>query len=207
MRTAVLTIAAALAAAPLAAQQPASPAAGGDLPDGWSVRVDRDRPADDVVFTTMGDGFHATTGPAAVFYNPEWERSGEFEVSARLIQTTAPEHPEAYGIVIGGADLDGADQAYSYFIVRGTGEYFIATRTGDERVVVAPWTAHDAIAPQDPRGRQANVLGVRVVDDEVVFTANGTEVDRRPRSAIRTDGVFGFRVNHRLDVHIDQVSR
>lgn len=207
MRTAIFSLAAVLAAAPAAAQQPATPADSSRLPAGWSVRVDRDRPADDVVFTTMGDGFHATTGPAAVFYNPGWTRSGDYQAAARFTQTRAPAHPEAYGIVIGGSDLDAPDQAYSYFLVRGTGEYFIATRTGAERAVVVPWTAHDAIAPQDEQGRQVNLLGVRVDGDEVVFTANGREVARRPAREVRTDGLFGFRVNHLLDVHIDRVSR
>jgi hypothetical protein len=207
MRTAILILAAIIAAAPAAAQQPTTSASAGRLPAGWSVRVDRDRPADDVAFTTMGDGFHATTGPAAVFYDPDWTRSGEYRVSARFTQTRAPAHPEAYGIVIGGTIMDGPDQAYSYFLVRGTGEYFIATRTGAERTVVVPWTPHEAIAPQDEQGRQVNVLGIRVDGDEVVFTANGREVARRPAREIRTDGVVGFRVNHRLDVHIDQVSR
>lgn len=207
MRTSMLALATLLAAAPAAAQRPATLPEAARFPDGWSARVDRDRPAADIVFTTMGDGFHATTGPAAVFHNPLWEQSGEYQVSARFTQTTAPAHPEAYGIVIGGSNLDQPDQAYSYFIVRGTGEYFIATRTGAERAVVVPWTAHDAVAPQDASGRQVNVLGIRVEGGEVVFTANGAEVVRRPREEIRTDGVFGFRINHRLDVHIDQVSR
>lgn len=178
----------------------------GAFPEGWSARVDRDQPVEGVVFATMGDGFHVTTGPAAVLYNPAWTHSDDYGVAARFTQTRAPEHAEAYGIVIGGTDLDGEDQTYSYFLVRGTGEYFIATRTGAEREIVVPWTANDAVVAQDDSGRQTNALGARVHGDEVVFTVNGTEVARRPRSEIATDGVFGFRVNHRLDVHIDQVA-
>lgn len=202
MRASILLMAALVGTAiPAAGQQ----APGGAFPEGWSARVDRDQPVEGVAFTTMGDGFHVTTGPAAVFYNPEWRRSGDYTVLARFTQTKAPEHPESYGIVIGGRNLDGADQTYSYFLVRKTGEYFIATRRGDERVVVSEWTRHDAIRPQDRQGRQTNLLGASVEGDQVVFTVNGHEVARRPKSELATDGIFGFRVNHRLDVHIDPI--
>lgn len=203
MRLPIVVLTALVVAAPAAAQH----AHGGSFPEGWMARVDRDQPVESVSFATMGDGFHATTGPAAVLYNPDWSHSGDYEVSARFMQTTAPAHPEAYGIVIGGTDLDGAEQRYTYFLVRGTGEYFIATRAGDEREIVVPWTAHDAIVAQNEAGQQRNVLGARIEGEDVVFTANGTEVTRRPRSEMATDGVFGFRINHRLDVHIDQVER
>ena len=217
MRKLPVFLLALLIAAPAAAQQPAASApsdpddvvqGGGKFPAGWSARVDRDQPLDRVVFTAMGDGFHAVMGPAAVFYNPEWNRTGAYEVSARFTQTKAPTHPEAYGLVIGGAKLDGPDQAYTYFLVRGRGEYFIATRKGAERTVLVPWTAHDAIQKQDATtGKQVNVLGAEVRGDQVVFTANGQQVASRPRSEVLADGIFGFRINHNLDVMVDQVTR
>lgn len=214
MRTLLVALTTLAIAAPLSAQQRANPdpdnvvKGGGQFPAGWHARVDRDQPADQVVFTTMGNGYHATMGPAAVFYNPAVAKSGAYKVSARFTQTKAPRHPEAYGIVIGGSDLAGPDQAYTYFIVRGTGEYFIATRRGAERVKVVDWTAHDAIQKQDATsGKQTNVLGAEVVGNEVIFTANGTEVDRRPKGEVLADGLFGFRINHNLDVHIDQVTQ
>ena len=180
---------------------------GAELPEGWNARVDDDQSLDDIVFKTMGTGLHATTGPAAVFYNPAWTHSGDYEVSASLTQTTSPEHPEAYGITLGGSNLDGPEQAYSYFLVRKTGDYFIATREGEDRNVIVNWTEHDAVNAEDESGSQTNVLGARVEGDDVIFTVNGTEVDRRQRGEILTDGLFGFRINHRLDVHIDDVNR
>lgn len=213
MRKIFVAFAALLLAVPAAAQQRASAdpdnavKGGGVFPAGWSARVDRDQPAARVVFTTMGDGFHAIMGPAAVFYNPAWTKAGDYAVSTRFTQTKAPVHAEAYGIVLGGSDLAGAGQAYTYFLVRGTGQYFIATRKGAERTVLVNWTPNEAVQKQDAAGKQVNVLGARVAGDEVIFTVNGTEVARRPKSEVATDGIFGFRVNHNLDVHIDQVKR
>jgi hypothetical protein len=213
MRKILVALIALLAAAPAAAQHTghaihhAKPQPRGTLPAGWSARVDRDQPLDQLSFTAMGEGFHAVTGPAAVLYNPDWTRRGDYQASARFTQTRAPRHPEAYGLVIGGNDLAGADQAYSYFLVRGTGEFFIATRKGAERVKVVDWTPHAAIRKQDAQGVQVNVLGAEARGDQVIFTVNGTEVARRPRAEVLADGVFGFRVNHNLDVMIDQVLR
>lgn len=213
MRKLAIALLALLLAVPAFAQQKANAdpdhkvSGGGRFPAGWSARVDRDQPDTAVVFTTMGDGFHATMGPAAVFYNPEWRETGNYSVSARFTQTKAPRHPEAYGIILGGDKLDGPDQTYSYFLVRGDGKYFIATRRGAERMKVVDWTAHEAVKPNDAAGKQTNVLGAQVQGDQVIFTVNGTEVARRPKSEIAADGLFGFRVNHNLDVHIDQVKR
>lgn len=180
---------------------------GGEFPAGWSARTDRGAPLDNVHFMTHEDGFHAITGPAAVFYNPEWRKSGNYRVAARLAQTKAPQHPEAYGIVIGGRNLDADEQAYSYFLVRQTGEYFVATGQGGERKVVVNWTAHPAIQRPNAEGRAANLLAVEVRGNEVVFAINGTEVARRPRSELETNGLFGFRINHNLDVMVDQITR
>jgi hypothetical protein len=216
MRTFLTVTAALLIAAPVLAQdhqhhqhqQHAEHLPAGQMPEGWNVRVDRDQAADQIMFHAMEDHFHARTGPAGVFYNAGWSRSGNYAVSARFRQNRAPAHPEAYGLVIGGSGLDGADQRYGYFLVRGTGEYFIATRSGTERSVVTPWTRHEAIAVQDASsGVQSNVLGAEVRGDRVIFTVNGTEVASHPRSALPTDGLVGFRINHNLDVRIDQVRR
>ena len=214
MRRFFTTLAIFALASPLSAQQRADTdpddrvTGGGNFPAGWQARVDRDQPATDVRFMAMGDGFHATMGPAAVFYRTDWDMSsGDYAVSARFSQLKAPAHPEAYGIAIGGRDLAGPGQEYTYFLVRGTGEYFIATRKGEERTVQTNWTAHSAIQKQDAAGRQANVLGARVAGNDVIFTVNGQEVARKPRTEVSTDGIFGFRVNHNLDVHIDQITR
>jgi hypothetical protein len=93
--------------------------------------------------------------------------------------------------------------------VRGTGEYFVAVRRGGERTVV---TLRGRATPRSPTqdadsGVQSNVLGAEVRGDRVIFTVNGTEVVSHPRSAIPTDGLTGFRINHNLDVRIDQVRR
>jgi len=179
---------------------------GGEFPAGWSVRPDRGAP-DQIVFNEMGGTYHFRMSSAGTFYNPEWMKSGDYEFSARLTQLAAPSHPISYGLMIGGSDLGGDNQTYSYFLVRNQGEFFIANREGAERPVVVDWTANDAIVKQGEDGRQTNVLAIRVQGDQVHFLVNGTEVTSLSKSEVHTDGLNGFRIGHNLDVDVDQVMR
>lgn len=182
-------------------------AGSGKFPAGWNARPDRGT-ADQIMFSQTGDVFHFTMGPAGTFYNGAWTKSGDRQFSARLTQKQAPSHPISYGLMLGGSNLAGDTQTYSYFLVRNQGEYFIANREGNARpTTVVNWTAHPAIVKQGTDGRQTNTLGVQVQGDNVIFTVNGTEVTRLPKSKIHTDGLYGFRIGHNLDVDVDQVKR
>jgi hypothetical protein len=177
------------------------------FPPGWNVRADSGATAQ-LNFTQAGDVFHFVMGSAGTFYNSEWMKSGNFELSARFTQLKAPSHPISYGLMFGGSDLGGPMQTYSYFLVRNQGEYFVANREGDALPkAVADWTPHTMIVKQGPDGRQTNTLGVRVQGDVVIFTVNGAEVTRLPHSRVHTDGLTGFRIGHNLDVDVDQVKR
>ena len=180
---------------------------GGKLPDGWSARPDRGT-ADQINFTAEGGVFHFTMGPAATFYRSDWTKSGDYQFSARLTQMKAPSHPISYGLMIGGSDLGGPNQTYSYFLVRNQGEYFIANREGNQRPqTVVGWTANPKIVKEGADGRQTNTLAIQVQGDNVIFKINGTEVTRLPKSKLHTDGLYAFRIGHNLDVEVDQVSR
>lgn len=179
----------------------------GKFPAGWSVRPDRGT-ADQIMFTQTGDVYHFAMGPAGTFYNSAWTKSGDHKFSARLTQKQEPSHPISYGLMIGGSNLAGDMQTYSYFLVRNLGEYFIANRESNARpITVVNWTANPAIVKSGADGRQTNTLGVQVQGDNVIFTVNGTEVTRLPKSKVHTDGLYGFRIGHNLDVDVDQVSR
>lgn len=201
-------------AAPLAAQDndPTTKVTGAGLPDGWMLRFDPSRrgPAptvNDVNFRTMGAGFHLTSGPAALYYRPADSRTGDFTVSATISQRASSNH-EAYGLFIGGRDLQTPEQNYLYFIVHPKdGKFLINHRVSDARPnSVVPYTTHPAINTDDPAtGAASNTLAIRVAGDQVHFMVNGQEVKRLSRAEIdgaATDGLVGLRLNHNLDVHI-----
>jgi hypothetical protein len=203
MRRLMMLALLAAVAAPLSAQAVRKDR-GDERPAGWTVRLDR--PTDQMEnlrFERMGDGLHVTSGPAAIFYHTDHRMQGDFTVEATLIQMRAPQHPEAYGIFIGGNDLEAASQRYTYFIVRGDGRYMIRHRAGAETHDIQNWTEHAAVNRQGEDGRATNKLTLVAEGDSVSFRVNDTEVMRHSRAQLMdVDGQAGLRINHNLDVHI-----
>lgn len=192
--------------APLAAQ----------APEGLKVRIDRSTNAQDpddsseLKVMAMGKGFHVVGGPAGTFWDPKNTASGNYTIRATFNLMEPSNHTNYYGIVFGGADLEGPNQAYTYFIVAQNGQFQIRTRTADKVASVHPTgrggQAHEAIKTPDAKGQSTNTLEVRVAGDTVSYVVNGTVVHTTPKSAVRTDGLAGVRVNHMLNVHVDGFS-
>jgi len=205
-----------LAAAPLSAQtsggkehDPDIKANGGALPTGWMGRTDRPTAKiEDAKFVTMGPGFHVTSGPAAIYWRDANTTTGPFTASATFTQTKAPMHPEAYGIFFMGKSLQGADQNYAYFLVRGDGKVMVKHRAGSEVHTILDWTENAAVHKQDANGKATNTLTVDATKaDSVRLLVNGAEVGALPTSHLgSTNGIVGLRVNHNLDVHIADFS-
>jgi hypothetical protein len=190
-----------LFALPLAAQQ---------TPAGWQMRVDRSTNAadpddvPDVKFVTMGNGLHVTTGPAVVLWKPENTATGAYTITGTFGLTKPSGHVNYYGLVFGGNDLAAAGQNYLYFLVAQNGTFLVKHRAGDATHDVVARKEHAAVAKPDSTGRSRNALEVRVAADKIDFVVNGQVVHTQPKTgmAARTDGIWGVRVNHQLDVHI-----
>ena len=212
MRTLLVSAALLVAAAPLAAQHAHGGHGAHGLPAGWQARADRAGASlEQVHFMAMGDGFHVTSGPAAVFWHPENAATGEYRARATFAQTKAPEHPEAYGLVLAGKNLDGQPPQgpdYLYFLVRGDGKYMVRHRAanGDLHTLV-DWTESPAVRRQDAQGKAVNALAAEAGAFGVRFLVNGTRVAeflKKDVPYLNTDGLVGLRVNHNLDVHISE---
>jgi len=213
MKTLMLSVAALVAAAlPLAAQQhqpdhDKAIAGGGTLPAGWKGRLDGGGASmAGVKMTPMGGGVHIMSGPAGIYYRPADKPTGEFAASATFTQMERAEHPEAYGIFIGGANLDGASQKYTYFLVRQDGKFLIKRRAGNDTPTVVDWTDSTAIRKPDSSGKMSNTLTVEVGREKVRFLVNGTEVTSTDTSKVDAAGIAGLRVNHNLNVHVEGFS-
>lgn len=209
---AALLAATALLTAPLAAQAPAKAsdpdkavAGGGTLPAGWSARADRNAGLENVKVAPMGDGLHVTLGPAVILWRAQDNATKDFHTLATFTQTKAPTHPEGYGLFFGGEDLDGADQEYTYFLVRGDGTYLIKRRDGAETSNVSSgWTASPAVQKADSAGKATNKLEIDNKSNpaKVRFLVNGQEVYAADAKDMDRLGIVGLRVNHNLDVHV-----
>lgn len=178
-------------------------AGGGNLPAGWEVRTDKGTNMDQVKFVAMGQGYHVTLGPRTILYREADAADGNYTVSATFIQTEAPRHPEAYGLIFGGSNLQQDDQRYNYFLIRGNGQFLVKKRSGSETASMSgPWTTHSAIQAQDDTGKCTNTLSVEVGEGQVRFLINGEEVYAASIDQFQTNGIAGMRVNHNLDLHI-----
>jgi hypothetical protein len=173
-----------------------------ELPAGWTVRVDRaDASAADVKFWNMPPGWHATTGPAAVLFNPANTAAGDYRLESESFLFPG-EHAEGYGVIFGGKDLALEAQSYAYFLIRKDGRFLVKVREGAATRTLIPWTEHAAIVRHPGEGTAKNVLAVQVGKDNVDFFVNGEKVGTLPRAQLPTDGIVGLRINHRLNVHI-----
>jgi hypothetical protein len=178
-------------------------------PKGWRVRVDRSTSATDpdaagtVKFVTSGSGFHATTPQAAVFWNPANSASGNYSLKGTFTLMKPSGHTNYYGLVFGGSDLEAAGQSYLYFLVAQDGTWLVKQRQGDSTKDVAPKATNDAVKKPDASGKSTNALEVRVMADKVDYLVNGTTVHSTPKTGLKTDGIYGVRINHQLDVQVD----
>jgi len=196
-----LVLAALLAIAPAFAQSP----------KGWKMRGDHSTNASDPdapganKFTVSGSGFHAMNPMAAIYWSPENTASGSYTLKGtfKLIKSTG--HNEYYGLIFAGSGLDGAMQSYTYFMVTDDGTYLIKRRDGASTSEVSPKTASDVVKKPDSSGMATNALEVRVKADKVDFVINGKVVTSLPKTgpAAKTDGTYGIRINHQLEVQVD----
>jgi len=183
-------------------------------PKGWMVRADRSTSASDpdgagtIKFVTMGTGFHATNPQAAVYWNPANTATGTYTVKGTFTLQKPSGHTNYYGLVFGGSDLDNAKQAYTYFLVAQDGTWLVKKRNGDTATDnVLPKASSDAVKKPGADGKSTNELEVRVGADKIDYVVNGTVVGSSPKSGIKTDGIYGLRVNHLLEVHIDGLAK
>ena len=178
-------------------------------PAGWKMRVDRSTSASDpdaagaIKFVTMGTGFHATNPQAAVYWNPANKAAGTYTLKATFTLMKPSGHTNYYGLVFGGSELEGAGENYTYFMVAQDGTWLVKKRAGEATSDVAPKTPNAAVKKPDASGKSVNALEVRVGGDKIDYVVNGTVVTSTPKTGVKTDGIYGIRVNHLLEVQVD----
>ena len=179
-------------------------------PAGWKLRVDRSTMASDpdaagnIKFVTMGTGFHATNPQAAVYWNPTNTATGDYSLKGTFTLIRPSSHTNYYGLVFGGGELEGSGQNYIYFLVGQDGTWLLKHRSGNAAHNVAK-DSNAAVKQPDASGKSTNALEVRVLSDRIEYVVNGTTVHTTPKTGMtaKTDGLYGIRVNHLLEVHVD----
>jgi hypothetical protein len=179
---------------------------------GWQGRTDRaEQKITDVKFVQMGTGYHLTNGPHAILWSSENRARGEYTVKARITKTpkSASTHEESYGVFIGGTDLNGPKQNYLYCVVFGTGNVMVRHRDGGDTHTLLGKTANAAASKMGAQGA-TDEISMWVRGGRVGCSVNGTEVFSDATKdmigkgkLVSTDGIFGLRASHNLDLHIE----
>ncbi len=180
---------------------------GGAFPAGWSVRADEGGKPAEVSLAVMAPGWHLVTAASGIMYRAQDVARGAYEVSAKIhLFPGGGGHEEAFGLFVGGSDLAGPAQRYTYFLIRGDGKFKIKRRAGASATdITRDWMPSPAIVQVKAEGPVANVLSLLVGKDKVSFRVNGQEIYSAPAANIDTDGIVGFRVNHNLSLHLESL--
>ena len=183
---------------------------GSGAPPGFMARVDSNPGRtvgnmNDASYRRVGDMWEVRTGPHHLLWTPADTASGNYTVTARLQQMEKPEHREAYGVFVGGRNLDQSSQQYLYFVVSGTGEYMISRRDSTVVTALKPWTVANAVPKADSAGKADYTLAIRVAADSVRFMVNDAQVAALPKAGLPTDGAAGIRIGHNLHLTVQPV--
>ena len=181
------------------------------LPTGYALRLDRPNRDPSEFLTTSDDGgLHIRTGPAGIIYRPDQVvDEARYVARARFTEIDAPiGHREGFGLFIGGLDLENDNQRYTYFLIRGDGRYLIKRRYGDStEEITNGWESSEEVhVPTSENRDVANELAITVDGEHLRFSCNGELVADMPIGSLSTQGVVGVRVNHNLEVRVEDLS-
>jgi hypothetical protein len=168
-------------------------------PPGW--RWATDEPDSTWSFVQMAPGWHITTRPGALLYDPAMEATGRYSLES--VQILFPGTSQSgYGLFLGGRELDGPEASYLTFLVRRDGHATVEARGGESTTTLLPWTAAPAIQRVTGDSTAHNVLRVTVEPDSLLFEVNAVRIAALPRDDLMVDGSFGFRTGPDLNLHV-----
>ncbi len=179
------------------------------LPTGYRAVFDHaDGEPSDVSYSEKEPGrWEVRSGPAHILYSPrDTVNKHKYSVSATFEQLQAPSHPEAFGVFIGGSNLDSARARYTYFLVRGDGKYMVTVRDGGNKRTVIDWTAQPAIPKQDSAGKALYGMKIDVDGKTANFTVNGAPITTISGKAMPLVGATGVLIDRDLHLIVTPVS-
>lgn len=175
------------------------------VPSGYVGRTEEEEGRiDDVRYRGIGNGWAITTGPAHIVYSPGDTMRGGFIIASTFNQKEI-DHPAAFGLFMGGSELGQPSRQYTYFMVRGSGQYSVQVRDGTATREIIPWTAFQVVGTQTAEWRVRHRLAIRVRGDSVHFFHNGNPVAAVKVGTVPTDGIAGFRLDRNVRVTVERL--
>jgi hypothetical protein len=152
-------------------------------------------------FVQMAPGWHITTRPGALMYDPSLQAAGNYVLES--VQILFPGTTQSgYGVFFGGRDLEGPSAHYVAFLVRRDGHVTIERHQDSAITVLVPWTPAPSVEQVTGDNTARNVLRVAVRPDSVLFAVNAVPVAAYARSGEALEGFFGFRTGPDLNLHV-----
>lgn len=173
-------------------------------PAGWRVVVDAGA-TDTVSHVPMPPGWHMTTGPGALFFDPAYHAAGRYTVEADIF--LFPGKSQAgYGVFVGGRSLDAGAPSYLAFVIRRDGQAALEHVTKGKTTALIPWSASASVKPH-PGNDDAvlNSIALTVDRDSIIVEANGKRVGSVGRGTLDLDGTFGFRAGPDVNLHASRL--
>lgn len=173
-------------------------------PAGWRVVVDVGA-KDTVSHVPMPPGWHMTTGPGALFFDPAYHAAGRYTVEADIFLFPGKSQ-SGYGIFVGGQSLDGASPSYLTFVIRRDGQAALEQVTKGSTTALIPWSAAASVKPH-LGGDDAvlNSIALTVDRDSIIVEANSKRVGSVGRGTLDLDGTFGFRAGPDVNLHASRL--
>lgn len=154
-------------------------------------------------FVAMAPGWHITTGPGTLLFDPQIAASGNFRLETELVLFPNPSD-QPVGLFVGGMGLDGPLAGVQWFgvLVRRDGTAAVIHNHGTEHHPVTPYIRLDSLPPHPISTSQRITLAVDVQPDSVRFSVNRSPLGSLPRGDLMLNGPFGFRVGQGLNLHV-----
>jgi hypothetical protein len=195
-------------------------AGGGITAKGWQGKIDPGKQTEgksinDSKFMEMGGGLHMQVGPAAVYWNPSNTAKGDYTVSATFKETkVTSDHPHPYGLFIGGSKLDTDTPNLLYCVAYGDGRALVRGFSGGKVITPMRAAPNAAVHKAGADGGVTQEIAWNVKGDKAECMVNGTVVASFAKADIvgpdkleSTDGIYGIRVSHNLDVMVTGLSK
>ena len=139
---------------------------------------------------------------------------GNFSVTSEVFLFAAGEGEslsrdadQPYGILIGGAELDGEQVAYTLFEIRDDARFRVVRHQAGSVRELVTWTRSDAIASLSEGDTTVeNVLAVDAIDERVTFYVNDQQVADLPRSELDPEGLVGLRAGAGVSLHVTSLA-
>src|SRR4051812_2489638 len=171
-------------------------------PVGWKIRLDRPGfVSSDPYFVTMAPGWQISTDSPVIAYDTTRSARGNYKLESEILLFPGSQ-TGGFGLFIGGAFLDSNEVTYSAFQIRRDGKFSIWSRKGPTTRELVAWTANPAILPLKGETEPVkNLIGIEIRPSEIAFLVNGKTVYLSSRTALSTDGNFGFHVGEMHNIH------